>query len=136
MKATFPGARPGRAVFEWILDRQFLVDRSAIPGAPSSIAVVSADPGGKSYTQHYFDSRGVVRVYRMTVASGVWTLLRDSQDFTPLDFWQRFSGRFSGDSKTITGAWETSQDGSHWEHDFDLSYTKVEPRRRSREGGV
>jgi hypothetical protein len=83
MKATFPGARPGRAVFEWILDRQFLVDRSAIPGAPSSIAVVSADPGGKSYTQHYFDSRGVVRVYRMTVASGVWTLLRDSQDFTP-----------------------------------------------------
>ena len=136
MKATFSGARPGRAVFEWILDRQFLVERSAIPGAPSGIAVVSADPGGKSYTQHYFDSRGVDRVYRMTITNGVWTLLRDSPDFTPLDFWQRFRARFARDGKTITGAWETSQDGSHWERDFDLTYTKVEPRRRSREGGL
>jgi hypothetical protein len=51
--------------------------------------------------------------------------LRDAADFTPLDFWQRFTGELSPDGSTITGRWETSQDGSTWEHDFDLIYRKV-----------
>jgi hypothetical protein len=45
--------------------------------------------------------------------------------FTPLDFWQRFTGEFSADGGTISGRWETSQGGSTWEHDFDLTYRKV-----------
>ena len=32
---------------------------------------------------------------------------------------------FSADGGTISGRWETSQDGSTWEHDFDLTYRKV-----------
>jgi hypothetical protein len=39
--------------------------------------------------------------------------------------WQRFTGEFSGDGRTISGRWETSQDGSTWEHDFDLIYRRV-----------
>ena len=46
-------------------------------------------------------------------------------DFTPLDFSQRFTGTFSDDGKTIAGPWEISHDGKTWEHDFDLTYTKV-----------
>jgi len=38
---------------------------------------------------------------------------------------QRFTGTFSADGKIIEGRWETSRDGSSWEHDFDLTYTKV-----------
>jgi hypothetical protein len=44
--------------------------------------------------QHYFDSRGVARLYEMTFSGGVWNLLRNSSDFTPLEFSQRFSGTF------------------------------------------
>jgi hypothetical protein len=120
-----PGQDAGRAVFEWILDRQFMVERSEVPGAPDSIAIVGFDPNRGAYTQHYFDSRGIARVYAMNLSDGVWTLLRDSPDFTPLEFSQRFTGTFSSDGKSINGRWETSGDGSTWEHDFDLTYTKV-----------
>ena len=61
----------------------------------------------------------------MKFSDGVWTLLRDSPDFSPLDFSQRFEGTFSDDGNTIKGRWESASDGSNWEHDFDLKYTKV-----------
>ncbi|NGO13073.1 hypothetical protein G5C60_37100 [Streptomyces sp. HC44] len=49
--------------------------------APDSMAIVAADPETGAYTQHYFDSRGVIRVYAMTFADGVWRLLRETPDF-------------------------------------------------------
>jgi saccharopine dehydrogenase (NAD+, L-lysine-forming) len=61
----------------------------------------------------------------MTFRDGVWTLSRDSPDFSPLDFRQRFTGELSADGRTISGRWETSKDGSTWEHDFDLTYRKL-----------
>ena len=130
MEASFPLAPPtgvvGRAVFEWILGGQFLVQRSEVPhpDAPDGFAIVDFDPDREAYSQHYFDSRGVVRVYAMSFSDGVWTLLRDSPDFSPLNFSQRFTGTFSDDGNAIQGPWETS-DGSTWEHDFDLTYTRV-----------
>jgi hypothetical protein len=131
LDASFPGAPPGRSVFEWTLVKTFLAQRTEAPDpAPDSLAIVAVDPKSGAYTQHYFDSRGVVRVYAMTLSRNVWTLTRDSPDLSPLDFHQRFIGRFTRDGKTIKGAWETSKDGSRWEHDFDLTYTKVAPRRR------
>jgi hypothetical protein len=115
-----------RSVFEWGLDGQFLVQRTEIPDpdAPNGLCIVTYDPGTDGYTQHYFDSRGVVRLYAMTFRDGVWTLLRDSPDFTPLDFSQRFTGRFSADGNTILGTWEIG-DGSNWKKDFDLTYARV-----------
>jgi hypothetical protein len=61
----------------------------------------------------------------MTFSDGVWTLLRESPDFSPLDFSQRFTGTFSDDGDSIIGRWEISRDGSPWERDFDLSYFRV-----------
>ncbi len=135
VEAHLPDAAPapvaglpivGRAVFEWMFGGEFLVQRTTIPdpGAPDSFAIVGVDAGPGAYTQHYFDSRGVARVYAMTFSDGVWTLLREAPDFTPLDFSQRFSGRFSADRTTIAGTWEVRTDGSSWEHDFDLTYTR------------
>jgi hypothetical protein len=117
-----------RAVFEWALDGRFLVQRVeiSIPEAPDSIAVIGPDPRGGAFAQHYFDSRGVVRVYDMTFADGVWTLRRDSPDFSDLSFWQRYTGAFSADGDTIHGAWESSNDeGATWEHDFDIVYRRA-----------
>ena len=131
VEARFPGggdSPAARSTFECALGRQFLVQRIEIPvpEAPDGLTIVSADPETGAYTQHYYDSRGVVRLYAMSLADGVWTLTRESPDFTPLDFRQRFTGTFSADQNTITGAWETSPaDGGAWEHDFALTYRRV-----------
>jgi len=105
--ATADGA--GRAVFEWLLGGRFLIERAEVAGAPDSVAIVGLNTDG-AYTQHYFDSRGIARVYAMTFSDGVWTLLRNAADFTPLDFAQRFTGEFSPDERTISGRWESSRD--------------------------
>jgi hypothetical protein len=55
----------------------------------------------------------------------VWTLTRESPDFAPLDFRQRFTGTFSADGNTIDGAWESGRDGGGWEHDFALTYRRA-----------
>lgn len=43
-----------RSVFEWAVDRQFLVQRTEIPdpSAPNSLCIVAYDPGTEAYTQH------------------------------------------------------------------------------------
>jgi hypothetical protein len=142
IEALFPGDQPateqvprGRSRFEWDLDRQFLLQRTEIPvpEAPDSLTIVSADLETGAYTQHYYDSRGVARLYAMTLTDGVWTLTRESPDFTPLDFAQRFSGTFSPDGNAISGAWESRPDGNrdshchwqHWQHDFALTYRRT-----------
>lgn len=116
----------GRVAFDWALDGRFLVQRADNPedGPPSSTALIGAAPDG-TFSQHYFDSRGIARVYAMTYEDGVWTLVRDTPDFTPLSFAQRFTGRVDPERGTIRGAWETSRDGAGWTHDFTLVYTRL-----------
>jgi len=139
MEARFPGGQPAQASaaggdpvarsrFEWALDRQFLLQRTeiSVPEAPDSLAIVSADLETGAYTQHYYDSRGVVRLYAMTLADGVWTLTRESPDFTPLEFRQRFTGTFSEDGNTISVAWEKDLNGAGWDHDFALTYRRAD----------
>lgn len=132
MEARFPG-RPasgpmGRTVFGWLPGGQFVVQRWEVPhpDAPDGIAVIGLTGAGNGLAQHYFDSRGVARVYAMTLAEGVWTLLRDAPDLSPLDFAQRFTGTISEDGGTIQGPWETSRDGSTWAHDFELTYRRID----------
>jgi hypothetical protein len=84
--------------FEWLPGKAFLIERWEIPvpEAPDGIAIVGPDPQNEG-----------------------------RPDLSPLDFTQRFAGTFSGDGKTITGAWEICHDGTRWEHDFDLTYVKT-----------
>lgn len=134
LEAQFPGDEQapregprGLSRFEWALDRQFLLQRTEIPvpEAPDSLAIIGVDPETGAYTQHYYDSRGVARLYAMSLADGVWTLARESADFSPLNFRQRFTGTFSRDGNTISGAWEKDLDGIGWEHDFTLTYRRA-----------
>ena len=129
LEARFPGAEPvlARTWFEWALDRQFLVQRTENPvaEAPDGLMIVSTDPQTGAYTQHYYDSRGVVRLYAMTLAAGTWTLTRESADFTPLDFGQRYTGTFSADLNAITGGWEMRLPDADWAPDFVLNYRRA-----------
>ena len=92
MEAAFADAPPsgpiGHTVFEWLPGQHFLAQRWEVPhpDAPDGIAVIGLAADSEAYTQHYFDSRGIARVYAMTFRDDVWTLLRDSPDFSPLDF--------------------------------------------------
>jgi hypothetical protein len=125
-QALFPGNPPvagdGRTRFEWLEGRHFLIQRvtAAQPGGPGVIAIIGAGEDSSWLAQHYFDSRGVHRVYQMSLDSGTWKLWRESPGF-----WQRYTGTISADGTTISGAWEKSPDGTIWEHDFDLTYTKI-----------
>jgi hypothetical protein len=131
MEAAFPGAPPsdlrGHVAFEWMAGERFVIQRWEVPlpEAPDGVAIIGFDEGRGTLLQHYFDSRGVARLYEMSFDGAVWTLFRNSADFSPLPFWQRFTGTFSEDGGRIDGRWETSSDGSSWELDFDLIYTKV-----------
>jgi hypothetical protein len=112
----------GRTTFEWFEGRFFLIQRAAGEDAsvPRGVMVIGLAEDGDTFEQHYYDSRGVSRVYLMTLDGGTWTLWRDAPGFN-----QRYVGSFSEDGTRITGAWEKSADGVAWEHDFDLSYRKL-----------
>ena len=131
LSARFPD-RPeevvtGTLVYEWGPGEAFVIQRSEVApaGFPDAVTVMGVDESRGAYLQHYFDSRGVARVYQMGFEDGEWSLIRTTADFTPLDFAQRYTGRFSDDLATIRGAWESSSDGTAWTHDFELVHTKV-----------
>src|SRR5215210_7769204 len=92
-----PDEATGRVVFEWGPGRAWLVERweVSVPEAPDGIAIIAPVQDGDGFLQHYFDSRGVIRVYEMTLADGVLTWTRTKPDFSPLEFSQRYTGRFS-----------------------------------------
>jgi hypothetical protein len=114
-------ARGALTTFEWLEGRFFLTQRfiTEHPAAPSGIAIIGACTGQDAFTQHYFDSRGVTRIYQMTLHGKVWKLWREAPGFC-----QRYTGLISDDGNTITGAWEASADGQEWKHDFGLTYIK------------
>jgi hypothetical protein len=125
MEATPPDGPPwpgeAHVTFEWLEGRAFLIERWSVemPEAPDGIAIIG--PGEEApLRQHYFDSRGVQRVYEMSLSDGVWKLWRDA----PNPFPQRFTGEFSDDGRTIAGRWE-KQEAGEWQTDFDLTYRRV-----------
>ena len=130
IEAELAAATPdveAKSVFEWMAGKQFLVQRWEIPvpEAPDGLAVIGFDEDTQLYLQHYFDSRGVARLYEMTFSDGVWKLWRKTSDFTPLSFSQRFTGTFGDDGNSIEGHWEIAHDHTTWEHDFDLTYRRI-----------
>jgi hypothetical protein len=112
--------------FEWMEGKEFVIQRWTAPDpGPDGIAVIAADPEGDGYLQHYFDQRGVARLYEMTLESGTMKLSREEADLSPLDFSQRFTGTFSEDGNRVDGTWEITEDGA-WKKDFDLVYARTE----------
>jgi hypothetical protein len=114
------GDPTGTMSFEWSLGERYLLQRSLLPPPfPESFGVIEYDEADDAFRQHYFDSRGVTRVYRMALTGSAWTLRRTEADFSELGFAQRFTGKISDDGRSIEGRWEQSHDGGRtWEHDF------------------
>jgi hypothetical protein len=119
------GGKPlgrGRSTFAWLEGGAFLVQHSEVEqaGVPIATTIIGPDDSTETWCMLYSDSRGVSRVYQMSLSDGVWKLWREAPGFS-----QRFTGTLRSDGKVITGRWEKSFDGSTWEHDFDLTYTQA-----------
>ena len=122
---AFPAEVSGSSTFEWLSGRQYLIGRSVTdhPDFPDGLTVTGADADAEEETlaSHYFDSRGVERIYRSSrIEDRVWKMWRDDPEFT-----QRFTGTLSEDGNTISGQWEAlSSDGSTWEPDLQITYRR------------
>jgi hypothetical protein len=110
--ATFTG----QVSFEWIENGAFLLMRMRA----DALWLISRDMAQPVYTVFYFDARAVSRVYAMRYADKLWTMWRDSEEFS-----QRFTGRVSEDATTITATWEKRSNQREWEHDFDVTYRRM-----------
>jgi len=119
----------GRSVFEWWGDRVFLMHRSTFdhPDFPDSISVIGATRPDGGLALHWFDTRGVHRLFDMTFARGVWTISRTAAG--PKDFDQDMHAAFSADGNTITSESRLSEPGAHeMSRDFSVTYTRMTRR--------
>jgi hypothetical protein len=124
-EATHPaleGTISGRASFEWLEGERFLIQRSQVdhPEVPDGIAIVGAVSEGPGLSMYYFDSRGVHRIYRLSIGDGVLRIWRDAPGFA-----QRFTGTFGDDGNTLAGLWRLSRDGSTWDDDLEITFRRV-----------
>jgi hypothetical protein len=118
----------GRATFEWLEGGVFLIWRAHYdhPDIPDSIAILSCDDAGDlrnpngGCAVHYFDERGVTRLYTLDAVPGVWRFWRDAPGFS-----QRFTGTFSADGNAIAGVSELCQDGTTWVEDLPIRYQRI-----------
>ncbi|HEY3008499.1 MAG TPA: hypothetical protein VGJ63_10625 [Micromonosporaceae bacterium] len=122
----------GRTSFDWLAGEPFVIqhaDAEPAESAPQDWAahspfpvttIVGLDDTSQNFSMLYADARGVFRVYQMTLADDVWTMWRNAPGFH-----QRFIGTFVDAGNTIEARWDRSGDGSSWELDFYVTYTRV-----------
>jgi hypothetical protein len=125
VEATWPDDRIGPARgtidFAWHDTRAHLVQTVSVdvPEFPDSTSIIGCDGASDAYVVLYADSRGVSRIYRMSIDDHEWMLWRDG-----IPFGQRFVAHLSDDGNTMTGGWEIEQDG-HFVPDFALVYRRA-----------
>lgn len=106
--------------YEWLPGGFFLLHRwDARIGDDESqgIEIIGYDTQRQTYSTHSFDSQGNRLTYQATLQDKVWKVWSKSE---------RFVGRFSGDTKTLTGAWERCSDSSTWVRWMDVKLCKSE----------
>lgn len=97
---------------------------------PDSIAIIGGAPEGEPQPMHYFDSRGVKRLFMMALDGSTWTMWRaPGEDWNGPHgpgFNQRFVGELSPDGNTIEGRWERGIGAGRgdWEIDFPITYVR------------
>ena len=122
----------GTATIEWLEGERFLIQRSRNdhPDFPDAIWIIGATdadraeatPGGTNapLTMHYFDSRGVFRVYETSVDESAWRYWRDAPGFG-----QRFTGTFEDGGDAIVGQSQLSRDDVTWPDDLAITYRRT-----------
>lgn len=122
IEATHPAlpgeAIAGRAVFAWLGEGHFLVQRTHYdhPAIPDAMVVIGDLAG--TPTMHYFDVRGEQRAFEVELTTDTWRYWNDTPGFA-----QRFTGKLDAD--TITGTGELSRDNATWTPDLKITYRRA-----------
>lgn len=115
----FPGVIVrGQASISWLEGHKFLIVRESNdhPDFPDSISIIG-DTDGMS--MHYFDSRGVYRIYQTAITDRGWEFWRDDPEFS-----QRFVYRFEDGGNTVAGTGEMNK-GEGWTEDLSKTYRRA-----------
>jgi hypothetical protein len=97
---------------------------------PDSLSIIGGAPEGEPQPMHYFDSRGVKRMFLTAIEGSTWKIWRaPGEDWNGPDgpgFNQRFIGELSADGSTIAARWERGigAAGDQWELDFPINYSR------------
>jgi hypothetical protein len=119
----------GTATIEWLEGERFVIQRthSDHPDFPDAIAIIGfterdrvgdAPESAPRLTLHYFDSRGVFRVYEASIDDEAWRFSRDAPGFS-----QRFVGTFADGGDTIVGRFQLRRD-VEWTEDVQITYRR------------
>jgi len=113
----------GQSSFEWLEGGAFLIMHSSIeePGIPTGIAIFGSDDSAREIFMLYFDERGVSRKYECAIHGRTWKWWREAPGFS-----QRFTVTVAEDGRSMIGKGELSRDGSTWEKDLQLTYTRAD----------
>jgi hypothetical protein len=115
----FPGTVVrGRSEIEWLEGERFLIVRARLdhPEFPDAISIIGDTDGLR---MHYFDSRGVHRIYETSISDDSWDIRRDSSEFS-----QRMRHTFEDDGNTMVGVSQLSRDGKTWDDDLEVTYRR------------
>jgi hypothetical protein len=80
---------------------------------------------------HYFDTRGVHRIYDVKVTDEGWEMAMDrdspASSFASPDerFSQRMNFTFEDDNRTMTGKGRLSYDDVTWVDDLEITYSRA-----------
>ena len=110
----------GRMTCEWLEGDRFLVQRSTMdhPDFPDAISVIGFVED--ELVSHYFDSRGVFRIYRVAMEDRILRIWRDAPGFS-----QRLEARLSEDGSTLGGTWRLARDDETWDDDLAIEFTRL-----------
>jgi hypothetical protein len=112
----------GEASFDWLEEGAFVVMRTRMDEAsiPTGVAIFGSDADKKEFYMLYFDERGVSRKYDVAVSGNTIKWWRDAPNFS-----QRYTWTIEDGGRVIKGQGELSRDGSTWEDDLRLTYTRI-----------
>jgi hypothetical protein len=112
----------GHSSFQWLEGGAFLIWHSEIEDEhfPRGVAIFGSDDATGEFFMLYLDERKVSRKHDISVQDNVVTWWRNAPGFS-----QRYTWTFTDNGNTIIGKGELSRDGTTWEPDLDLTYTRV-----------
>jgi hypothetical protein len=114
---------------EWLEGERFLIlrTRNDHPDFPDAISIIgntdalTAEDLGTDRSEelhlHYYDSRGVHRVYDVTVTADGWAWAMEEPGWA-----QRLPLAFADDNRTMSGISRLSEDNGPWDDDLAVTY--------------
>ena len=112
----------GSSQVEWLEGERFLLYRTHYdhPDFPDAHSIIGDTDGLRL---HYFDARGVYRLFEVTVAADGWAIAMGLHGDQP--FAQRVTYVFERADQVMSGQGQLSYDGVNWDDDLKIRYRRA-----------